>query len=425
MPFVWSIGTIIGPAVGMFTVPALLWERLVENDTHLSLAGGYFSDPSENFPSAFPPDGLFATFPFLLPNLICASLLLIAIMAGFVAIEETHPDMQPWSTQADLDNTAAETPLLATAGATADAPANIAAESYGTFNQVQTEQMEKWRVNQDGRPSSTSSISDKKAFTKKVVMLTVALGIFTYHSMTYDTLLPIFLGDERGGDIQFKAVSASFAGGLGMTLQQVGMVMAFNGIIALFIQGVVFPVMASWLGIWKIFILVTLGHPISYFIVPYLVLLPQSLVYLGIYLCLAVRNFFSILAYPVLLILLKEASPSPNCLGKINGLAASIGAASRTIASPIGGFLYSIGLQVHFTPLSWWASSLVALIGAGQIFFMRRQKNRVTVHGLTRHMSRESLSGQFGRHIVRVKVDETIYEDSEHSDEETGLLERN
>lgn len=53
MPFVWSIGTIIGPAIG-----------------------GTFANPSVAFPWLFSPSGIFSMFPYLLPNLICAALLL-------------------------------------------------------------------------------------------------------------------------------------------------------------------------------------------------------------------------------------------------------------------------------------------------------------------------------------------------------------
>jgi len=168
------------------------------------------------------------------------------------------------------------------------------------------------------------------------------------------------------------------AGGLGLTTQQVGIIMSFNGIIALVIQAVVFPLMAAWLGVWKLFIFVTIGHPIAYFIVPYLATLPESWVYPSIYFCLTIRNFFSIVAYPLILILLKEASPSPTCLGKINGLAASTAAACRTIASPIAGFLYGIGIQVNYTPISWWASAVIAVLGAFQVAFVKRKHKRAT-----------------------------------------------
>ena len=52
----------------------------------------------------------------------------------------------------------------------------------------------------------------------------------------------------------------------------------------------------------------------------------ESYLYPAIYFCLTIRNLFSILVYPLLLILIKEATPSPTVLGKVNGLAASAAA---------------------------------------------------------------------------------------------------
>jgi MFS family permease len=109
--------------------------------------------------------------------------------------------------------------------------------------------------------------------------------------------------------------------------------------------------------------------------VPFLVFLPGQSVYVGIYACLIVRNILSIIDYPVLLILIKQSSPSDSVMGKINGLTASAGAASRTLAPPIAGFLYSAGAEMGCTAIAWWGSSLVALAGALQLWFIRRNRH--------------------------------------------------
>ena len=358
MPFVWSIGTIVGPAIG-----------------------GSFVNPARSFPSVFSSNGIFATFPFLLPNLICAVLLMISILAGYLLLIETNPDMQPGSTQADLDNTTAETPLLGTAGATANAGVDLRADSYGTFNNVEITEEKHWLVNVDGSSRSPSIHAVNPAiWSQQVVMIVVALGIFMYHSMTYDHMFPIFLQDDRVKDHVSMSATSPFdsPGGLGLSTPTVGIIMSFDGLIALFIQAVVFPSFASWLGVWRVFIMVTLLHPIAYIIVPYLTFLPENLLYPGIWACLTVRNFTSISAYPLILILLKKATPTPSALGKINGLAASVGAACRTIAPPLGGYLYGVGARIGFTGLAWWASALVALIGVVQVFFIDRQKDKTT-----------------------------------------------
>jgi MFS family permease len=351
MPFVWSIGTIIGPSIG-----------------------GYFAEPVQSFPGWFSAKGLFAKFPYLLPNLICSFLLLVSIITAYFLLEETHPDKQPHGVFEQYDAAVARTPLLPAQGATADAPADLTSESYGTFNNVEIQRDESWRVRSNGE--WVEAPADRKVFSWTVIQFVVALGIFTYHSMTYDHLLPIFLQDKRADDVNaFDLTSSSMGGGLGIPVQKVGVIMSANGVMQLIIQAFVFPLLADFFGVWRLLLLVTLTHPIAYFIVPFLQLLPQNLLYPGLFACLAVRSLTAILAFPLLLIMIKEAAPDKSHLGKINGLAASTGAACRTMASPIAGLLYGLSIDLHFTALAWWASAAVAIIGAMQVPFLNRAAN--------------------------------------------------
>jgi MFS family permease len=109
---------------------------------------------------------------------------------------------------------------------------------------------------------------------------------------------------------------------------------------------------------------------------PFLIQIPKNWIHTGIYTALSLRNFFAILVYPLLLILIKEAAPSSH-LGKINGLAASAGGVARMMAAPISGYLYGVGSRVHFTPVAWWASALIAAVGAVQILFVDRMRDKV------------------------------------------------
>ena len=293
-----------------------------------------------------------------------------------------------------------------TAGATADYGVDLRADSYGTFNTVDIHEAKQWTLNANGssRRASISSKDMPKVFTKKVAMIVVALGIFTYHTRTYDHLLPIFLQDDVISTSSVSQSPFNIPGGLGLSTQSVGIIMSVNGIIALFVQAICFPLFASWLGVWKTFVMVTVLHPIAYFIVPYLAFLPKNSLYPGIYFCLAVRNFFSILAYPVLLILLKEAAPSASVLGKVNGLAASAGAACRTISPPIAGYLYRIGSQVGFTGLSWWGSGIVAIAGAFQILSIQRTKNKTATIRPMASFMRNAMPTERDEDVVHITV---------------------
>jgi hypothetical protein len=97
-------------------------------------------------------------------------------------LDETHPDMQPWSTADDLRYSTAQTPLIATSGSVANAPTDLLQESYGTFDQVymiegsSTDPRGERKANSRA-PSPGSLGYQGTAFTTPILMLITALGM--------------------------------------------------------------------------------------------------------------------------------------------------------------------------------------------------------------------------------------------------------
>lgn len=111
MPFVWSVGTIVGPCIG-----------------------GTFADPHETWPDIFPRGSIFDRFPYLLPNLICSALLFISIILGYFLLEETLPDLSSQSSVVLVDEfVSEETPLRETIDAVKRPVVDLRDETYGTF----------------------------------------------------------------------------------------------------------------------------------------------------------------------------------------------------------------------------------------------------------------------------------------------------
>lgn len=346
MPFVWSIGTIIGPCIG-----------------------GTFADPHATWPEVFPEGSIFDTFPYLLPNLICAILLFISIFLGYFLLEETHSAMVP-RIHLPVDTFASEeTPLRETSDAIKRPAVDIRSATYGTFRDLNPQATEPYE-------EPEKAIQYNIFSNKRIMAVVVAMGIYTFHAMCYDHLMPIFFEDDRVPLSGSTSVPdfLYFPGGLGLSMNAVGVVMAINGVIALFIQAVIFPYAAAKVGVFRLFLIVTLLHPIACLLMPYLIWVPEPLLYPAMYICLTIRDVFNIIVYPLLLILIKEATPTPKILGKVNGFAASAGAACRMIAPPAAGFLYTVGSRMDCTALAWWGSALAAAVGSVQCFTIERAK---------------------------------------------------
>ncbi|KAL9089644.1 MAG: hypothetical protein Q9165_005676 [Trypethelium subeluteriae] len=54
--------------------------------------GGTLADPVKNYPSTFQPGSMFERFPYLLPNLVCAVVVVISLVIGILFLEETHEE---------------------------------------------------------------------------------------------------------------------------------------------------------------------------------------------------------------------------------------------------------------------------------------------------------------------------------------------
>lgn len=351
MPFVWSVGTIIGPCIG-----------------------GTFADPHTTWPTLFPEGSIFVTFPYLLPNLICAALLFVSIILGYFLLEETHSAMDP-RIHLPVDTFASEeTPLRETSDAIKRPAVDIRAATYGTFRNLDAQTAAAAEPFFEEVPEK--AVRYDMFSNKRIMAVVVALGIYTFHAMCYDHLMPIFFEDDRVPLSSSAAVPdfLYFPGGLGLSMNAVGVVMAINGAIALFIQAVIFPYAAAKVGVFRLFLIVTVLHPIACLLMPFLIWVPEPLMYPAMYICLAIRDVFNIIVYPLLLILIKEATPTPTILGKVNGFAASAGAACRMIAPPVAGFLYTVGSRMDCTALAWWGSALAAVVGSVQCFTIERVK---------------------------------------------------
>lgn len=393
-PFVWTLGGIIGSAMG-----------------------GFLAQPAHFYPHLFPADGLFGRYPYLLPNLVSVIVIVLAIVQGIFLLEETNPrgqkrpvdraDVTIAVTDEDEDeeDTPADefTPLHGGGGSrprpSSSRPRAVARDrppfaeeslplpvpvehnpdlrrsSFGTVHSIKLpEDMRRGGQGPDGaggrRPLSSEDDDEGKfvgpTFNFTILMVTLALVIFSYHQMAFGTLLPTHLLDKPqppapGSQLDLR-------GGLGLTVHDVGIYLAVNGAIGLMIQGLVFPVVVDRLGVWRAFVMAIFLYPAAYVVMPLLSALPRALLSAGVYGTMVMQSFCGIIVGPCALILLKNATPSPRVLGRVNGLAMAAACLARTVSPPTVGIIYSAGGSA----VAWLSCVGTALVGIVQLAWVPR-----------------------------------------------------
>ena len=376
----WSLGSIVGSALGGFT-----------------------AQPAQSYPHLFSPDGIFGEYPYLLPNLVAVVAILIAMIQGWLLLEETNPRVRSHTPPPEEirheEPVCERTPLMRSrfrresavesiavslgrtsirgstrgsvsyAASSAPLPNDPAFDlrrasfaSIGSFKPLMGLAPTISNVVVEDDEDQTAPDESIKAFNKSVIFWTIALVLMCYHQMAFYSLYPVYLLD----DPRRTARHLDLVGGLGLTLPKVGIFLAANSILSLFFQGVIFPIYVGRLGVWRSVLSLTILTPVAHILAPFVSALPNPA--LGLWALLALQSFTCIIIFPCLLILLKNATESPLVLGKVNGLAMSACSAARTVAPPLGGIIYStLG-----SAAGWWSCAIFSIAAIVQLLFAPR-----------------------------------------------------
>lgn len=155
-----------------------------------------------------------------------------------------------------------------------------------------------------------------------------------------------------------------FVGGYGLNEPEIGVILAVQGAYSMMATVFLFPFIVRKTGPLGLFRLIAISYPLLYIATPYLVLLPEKLQMVGVYVVVIWKCTFSTLAYPSNAILLTNSAPSLLLLGTINGVAASTASLCRAFGPTASGFLFSAGLSTGYSGLAWWFSAIICVFGA-------------------------------------------------------------
>ena len=379
MPLVWCLGSIAGPMIG-----------------------GNLARPCINMPNIFAPGTIWEKYPYLLPNLFSAATCVFGVIIGILFLEETHADKKNrhdpglalgrcitrrftrkreetkgdnasetsslLSSHESLPDyrTTENSPLLSsTPAADMEAQPLLDADDVNTRLRSSTERTEK------------ASIPAREVFTRPVIMNIVSYGILAFHTMAFDQLFPVFLSSPTPKEAQPISLPFQFVDGFDMDQKTIGLILSVQGIYQLFATIFLFPFVVKRIGTLHLFRLLAMTYFFLYFFTPYLVLLPDNLRMVGIYIAVVWRCTFSSMAYPSNAILLTNSAPTLQTLGTINGVAASTASLCRAFGPTITGALYAVGLSTGYSGLAWWCNGLVTIAGAIFSFQITEPRGRM------------------------------------------------
>ena len=139
----------------------------------------------------------------------------------------------------------------------------------------------------------------------------------------------------------------------------------------MFIQFLIFPPLARKYGVLPCLKAVSLLFPVAYVLTPFTVLFPTPLTQqIAIFMVMLLKCWAGIFAFPCAIILLTNSAGSLRLLGTLNGVATSLSAIGRAAGPSIGGFSFTVGVDIGYIILPWWTLAAFASLGAIPVWWL-------------------------------------------------------
>jgi hypothetical protein len=330
----------------------------------------------KNYPNTFSKGTIWDAYPYLLPNVVCAAVVVAGLITGLLFLEETNESAKGRDDYGLVAGRAIERGFLKLFGKTKEQIEEVdeAHERSSLLHESQG------RNYQTGEPSAQTGQGEtttpkvlkkpsfRESFTGQVMLQIFAYGILAYHTMAFEQLFPVLLSMPKSNKPAKDPIH--FTGGFGLPSSTIGLIYSIQGLYNMFCQISIFPWAAKRVSSLTMFRWLSITWPIVYIVVPYVVLLPEGAQWPAITVIILIKITYNAFAYPANALLLANHAPSLLVLGTINGVAASIASLFRALGPSIEGLAQSVGLQHGIMGLGWWTTALTVIIGGISTIWM-------------------------------------------------------
>lgn len=204
----------------------------------------------------------------------------------------------------------------------------------------------------------------RQIWTTNVLLTLLAQFLLAFHTSAFNSLTFIFLPNPRAPEGSNQGFFR-FGGGLGLPSSRVGLATAIIGLIGLPLQIFIYPRVQSRLGTLTSFRTFLPFSPLSYSLMPFLVLIPNFpwLVWPAFTVVVGFQVVSRTFSLPAAVILVNNSVTDASILGTVHGVAQSISSAARTLGPLLTGWGLGLGLEYNLVGGVWWVLALEALLG--------------------------------------------------------------
>jgi hypothetical protein len=332
------------------------------------LLTGFLADPVHSLPGIFGPgsflggdDGVqwLRDFPYALPNLFCSVILTTASFLIILGLDETHPQLRH---SPDAGRRLGKL-LLRIILRSKTASYHYDAVSTELPSELLISQSPDHEVGKvPAEPGNKVQPAFRDVLTRNVCLNMLQRFLQSLHVSAFNSiffsLLPTPKADGQNFHLLFR-----FTGGLGLSSEKMGLANIIIGMIGIPLQLLVYPRLIGSLGVresYRAFLPLSI---VAYFLLPYLVLLPdnEALVWTCLSAVLTLQVLSRTFVNPATMMLVNDSAPSRSLLGTVHGLASSISSAARIIGPTVGGILLGWGLANNIVGLPLWLLGILAV----------------------------------------------------------------
>ncbi|KAJ5997274.1 hypothetical protein N7522_008934 [Penicillium canescens] len=350
LPMCFNIGVIIGP-----------------------ILGGSLADPVHSFPQLFGPDSVFGgkegvwwmqRWPYALPNVLSAIFIFASVLAVFLGLDETHEIARyrkDWGRRLGK-----RIQRALTRPSKYHRPLPRARNDGSVYLD---DNAETWSVPSSPARSRIQTRAHKRPgfrqiWTRNVLLTLLAHFLLAFHTSAFGSMTFVFLPTPRAPEDSRRGLF-HFNGGLGLPSSRVGLATAIIGFVGLPLQIFLYPKIQTKLGTMASARLFMPFSPLSYILMPFLVILPRTpwIVWPCFTLVVSFQVISRTFILPAAIILVNNCVTDPSVLGTVHGVAQSISSAARTLGPFLGGWGLGLGLENNMIGGVWWALAVEALIG--------------------------------------------------------------